>query len=72
MFSYVNILGFDNFFEAILSCETGLLLASLPFVKPKRFIPWKITSSSVNAQNALIKRRNLRFGAPNFSWAVGP
>lgn len=49
---------FDNFFEAILSGGQNsclhfynqlFLLSSLPF------IPWKITSSSVNAQNALIK-----------------
>jgi hypothetical protein len=51
---------FDNFFEVILSGEIGqnsclylynqlFLLSSLPF------IPWKITSSSVSAQNALIR-----------------
>lgn len=49
---------FDNLFEAILSGVQNsclhfsnqlFLLSSLPF------IPWKITSSSVNAQNALIK-----------------
>jgi hypothetical protein len=54
-------LPFDDFFEGFLSGEIGLTISSLPLFKPggssnnTGFIPWKITSSSLNAQNALIK-----------------
>lgn len=57
-------LPFDDFFEGFLMGEIGLTISTLSLIKPsgstkiKGFIPWKpwkITSSSVNAQNALIK-----------------
>jgi group I intron endonuclease len=31
-----------------------------------------VVFSVLEVSNDLTKRRNLRFGAPNFSWAVGP
>jgi hypothetical protein len=56
-----TFLPFDDFFGGFLSGEIGLTISSLPLFKPSGssnntgFIPWKITSSSINAQNALIK-----------------
>lgn len=57
---YLSI-AYIKFTGSYIGIYSGLSLSFLPLVKPSGssnntgFIPWKITSSSINAQNALIK-----------------